>query len=291
MGQDLPLDRFFIVAQPIVSLQSPSACFNYEVLVRMRGENDEVLNPGHFLKAIERNGLVSQLDRFVLRSTLQWLHANPEHVEKLSYASVNLSGGSLNDNRFLEDALAIMQDFQELAPKICFEITESVALGDINNTRHFADRVKSMGCFLALDDFGAGYTSFSYMKDFPADVVKIDGAYVKNMRRRSMDYAIVRAVTDLSHEIGMSVVAEWAETPDLISALARMGVDYGQGWALGKPMDMDRLLTGNCAADFVAEPELKKILTNPPKPMFRKPGIYVPGQSLNFEGLAIPAAR
>ncbi len=291
MGQDLPLDRFFIVAQPIVSLQSPASNFNYEVLVRMRGENNEVLNPGHFLKAIERNGLVSQLDRFVLRSTLQWLDQHPKHVEKLTYASVNLSGGSLNDHRFLEDALAIMQDFKDLAPKICFEITESVALGDIKNTRHFADRVKSMGCMLALDDFGAGYTSFAYMKEFPADVVKIDGAYVKNMRRRSMDYAIVRAVTDLSHEIGMSVVAEWAETPDLISALARMGVDYGQGWALGKPMDMERLLEGNCAADFVAEPELKKLLNNPPKPNFRKPGIFVPGESRDFEGLIIPGVR
>lgn len=291
MGQDLPLDRFFIVAQPIVSLQSPASSFNYEVLVRMRGENNEVLNPGHFLKAIERNGLVSQLDRFVLRSTLQWLDQHPQHVEKLTYASVNLSGGSLNDHRFLEDALAIMQDFKDLAPKICFEITETVALGDIKNTRHFADRVKSMGCMLALDDFGAGYTSFAYMKEFPADVVKIDGAYVKNMRRRSMDYAIVRAVTDLSHEIGMSVVAEWAETPDLIAALARMGVDYGQGWALGKPMDMERLLEGNCAADFVAEPELKKLLNNPPKPNFRRPGTFAPGESRDFEGLIIPGVH
>jgi diguanylate cyclase (GGDEF)-like protein len=291
MGQDLPLDRFFLVAQPIVSLQSPSSNFNYEVLVRMKGDTGEVLNPGHFLKAIERNGLVSQLDRFVLRSTLQWLEQHPQHVEKLTYASVNLSGGSLNDHRFLEDALAIMQEHKDLAPKICFEITESVALGDINTTRHFADRVKSMGCMLALDDFGAGYTSFAYMKEFPADVVKIDGAYVKNMRRRSMDYAIVRAVTDLSHEIGMSVVAEWAETPDLISALAKMGVDYGQGWALGKPMEMERLLEGNCGADFVSEPELKRLLSNPPAPNFRKPGIFVPGEIRDFEGLVIPGAR
>ncbi len=291
MGQDLPLDRFFIVAQPIVSLQSPGSNFNYEILVRMHGDNNEVLNPGHFLKAIERNGLVSQLDRFVLRSTLQWLYEHPKHVEKLTYASVNLSGGSLNDHRFLEDALALMQDFRELAPKICFEITESVALGDIKNTRHFAERVKSMGCMLALDDFGAGYTSFAYMKEFPADVVKIDGAYVRNMRRRSMDYAIVRAVTDLSHEIGMSVVAEWAETPDLISSLARMGVDYGQGWALGKPMEMDRLLEGHCAADFVLDAKLKTQLMNPPQPKFRKPGIFIPAESEEFSGLVIPAAR
>jgi EAL domain-containing protein (putative c-di-GMP-specific phosphodiesterase class I) len=123
------------------------------------------------------------------------------------------------------------------------------------------------------------------------NVLDLVTAYIKNMRRRSMDYAIVRAVTDLSHEIGMSVVAEWAETPDLISALARMGVDYGQGWALGKPMEMERLLEGNCAADFVAEPELKKLLNNPPKPNFRKPGTFVPGAARDFEGLLIPGAR
>ena len=235
LQQHVPTERYFLEFQPIVALQSPMSSLCYEVLIRMRGEQGQVVPPGKFIGAAERNGLMSQIDRWVLRSTLEWLDNHPEHRDRLGFATINISGASLNDNRFVDDAFSMIAEHPLAMPKLCFEITESVALHDLGSTRRFVDRVRMYGSKLALDDFGAGYTSFNYLKEIPADFIKIDGSFVKDINLNPANYAITRTIVDLTHELGMRSIAEWAETPDTIAALIELGVDYGQGFGLVRP--------------------------------------------------------
>ena len=230
-------DRYFLDFQPIVSLHRPDESLNYEVLLRMRDEFGGVIPPGRFIGAAERNGLMSDIDRWVLRSTLEWLDTHPAHRDRLAFATINISGASLNDSRFIDDAFAMIADHPLAMPKLCFEITESVALNDLNSTRRFIDRVRQYGSKLALDDFGAGYTSFNYLKEIPADFIKIDGSFVRDINLNPANYAITRTIVDLTHELGMRSIAEWAETPETVEALIELGVDYGQGFGLARAMD------------------------------------------------------
>jgi EAL domain-containing protein (putative c-di-GMP-specific phosphodiesterase class I) len=168
--------------------------------------------------------------------------------------AVNLSGGSLNDERFITDAFAILADHGPLVSRLCIEITESVALHDLSNTRHFIDGIRKFGAKLALDDFGAGYTSFSYLRSLPADAVKIDGAYVKDLLAHPANQAIVQAIVDLTRNLGMKCIAEWPEDVATLEALAEMGVDYAQGYVISRPLLPERILLGNSAADFIEDP-------------------------------------
>jgi EAL domain-containing protein (putative c-di-GMP-specific phosphodiesterase class I) len=136
------------------------------------------------------------------------------------------------------------------------EITESVALHDLKNTRRFINRVRSYGARVALDDFGAGYTSFSYLKELPADLLKIDGGFVINMNQHPANVSIVEAIVNLARNLGMKTIAEWAEDTATVQALADIGVDYVQGFAVAHPMDPEKLLEVSSAAGFIKDAEL-----------------------------------
>jgi diguanylate cyclase (GGDEF)-like protein len=253
-------ERYFLEFQPIVALQSAMASTSYEVLIRMRGEGGRVIPPGKFIGAAERNGLMSQIDRWVLRSTLEWLDDHPDHRDRLAFATINISGASLNDIRFVDDAFAMIAEHPLAMPKLCFEITESVALHDLGSTRRFFDRVRMYGSKLALDDFGAGYTSFNYLKEIPADFIKIDGSFVKEINRNPANYAITRMIVDLTHELGMRSIAEWAETPDTIASLIQLGVDYGQGFGLARPMAPEIVTAATSGGALVNDPLVLTLL-------------------------------
>jgi diguanylate cyclase (GGDEF)-like protein len=254
MKQRFPEERLFLNAQPIISLADPNGSLAYEVLVRLKGENGGVISPGQFIPAAEKNGLMSMVDRWVLNETLVWLELNKEHAKRVDFITVNLSGASLNDLRFAEDALSIVKEHRQLASKICFEVTESVALFDLKTTLRFVEQTKSFGCKLALDDFGAGYTSFKYLKDIPSDILKIDGSYVRGINKSVANHAIVKAVTDLTHEMGMKCVAEWIEDIPTIRTLQRLGMDYGQGFGMSRPMSMDDITVATSGFDAMTEP-------------------------------------
>ena len=260
LQQRIPTDRYFLEFQPIVALHSASASMSYEVLIRMRGEDGRVVPPGKFIGAAERNGLMSQIDRWVLRTTLEWLDGHPEHRSQLAFATINISGSSLNDSRFVDDAFAMIAQHPLATPKLCFEITESVALHDLGSTRRFVDRVRMYGSKLALDDFGAGYTSFNYLKEIPADFIKIDGSFIKDINRNPANFSITRTIVDLTHELGMRSIAEWAETPDTIRSLIDLGVDYGQGFGLVRPVSQDLILTATSCADLVTDAAVGALL-------------------------------
>lgn len=260
LRQRVPTERYFLEFQPIVSLRAANQSLNYEVLIRMRGDDGGVIPPGKFIGAAERNGLMSQIDRWVLLNTLEWLDQHPAHRDRLNFATLNLSGASLNDVRFIEDAFSMIAEHPIAATKLCFEITESIALNDVGSTRRFVDRVRSFGSKLALDDFGAGYTSFNYLKEIPADFIKIDGSFVKDINQNPGNYAITRTIVDLTHELGMSSIAEWAETVDTIASLIHLQVDYGQGFGLVRPLAKEVVTSASSSISMVKDPAVINLL-------------------------------
>jgi EAL domain-containing protein (putative c-di-GMP-specific phosphodiesterase class I) len=241
-----------------VPLVDPRSALAYEVLVRMRADDGSVIPPMHFIPAAEKNGLMSQIDRWVLNHILVWLEQNPAHAAVTDFITVNLSGASLNDFRFAEDALSIVKEHRHLANKICFEVTESVALFDLKTTLRFVEQTKSFGCRLALDDFGAGYTSFKYLKDIPSDIVKIDGSYVRTINKSVANHAIVKAITDLTHEMGMLCVAEWIEDLPTVKTLRRLGMDYGQGFAFCRPTELENIVKYSSGFDSLTGSPLRE---------------------------------
>jgi diguanylate cyclase (GGDEF)-like protein len=252
---DMPQpEGLFLMMQPSMSLRDPYGSLNFEVLLRMRGRDGSIVPAWKVITAAERNGRIATIDKWVLKTTLEWLATHSAHLKNSSYVAVNLSGGSLNDERFITDAFAILADHGPVASRLCIEITESVALHDLTNTRHFIEGIRKYGTKLALDDFGAGYTSFSYLRSLPADAVKIDGAYVKDLLAHPANQAIVQAIVDLTRNLGMKCIAEWPEDVATLEALAEMGVDYAQGYVISRPLMPERILLGNSAADFIEDP-------------------------------------
>jgi EAL domain-containing protein (putative c-di-GMP-specific phosphodiesterase class I) len=173
---------------------------------------------------------------------------------------MNLSGASLNDERFVEDTLEILARHGDVAGRLCIEITESVALHDLHNTRRFIEQVRAFGVKVALDDFGAGYTSFSYLKELPADVLKIDGNFVVNINAHPANVAIVEAIVKLAANLGMETIAEWAEDAATVRTLSGLGVDYVQGYAVSRPQSPERLLAASSSASFISDAELVQLV-------------------------------
>jgi EAL domain-containing protein (putative c-di-GMP-specific phosphodiesterase class I) len=153
-----------------------------------------------------------------------------------------------------------MRRHVHVASRLCMEITESVALHDLDNTRRFIDQVRNFGVKVALDDFGAGYTSFSYLKELPADVLKIDGNFIVNINEHPANVAIVEAIVNLAVNLGMKTIAEWAEDTATVRTLAEIGVDYVQGYVVARSMAPERLLTAKSAAGFIEDEQLLQLV-------------------------------
>ena len=239
----LATERLRIHAQPIVPLQADSGTLCYEVLLRAIGDKGVPEPPARLIAAAERHGGMSAIDRFVLQTTLSHLSEHPAHLAELGFVCVNLSGVSLNDERFRRDATAMLGAHPDAAKKLCLEITESVALLDVNTTRRFVDQMQRIGVRIALDDFGAGYTSFAYLKDIPASLIKIDGQFIVDLSRNVKHQGIIRAMEQLARELGMRCVAEWVEDVPTLARLLQIGIDYAQGFALSKSRPLEHWLT------------------------------------------------
>lgn len=249
-------DCLYLEMQPIMSLKAPHASLNFEVLVRMRDPQGKQVNTEHLIKAGEASGRMGMIDRWVLTTTLAWLNTHDAQLKHTRFVSVNLSGGSLNDEEFLGEIYAMLEQNRHLVDKLCLEITESMALHDLDNTRRFVDKVRGYGAKVALDDFGAGYTSFSYLKEFKADLLKIDGSFIVNMNQHPANIAIVEAIVSLANNLGMKVIAEWAEDNATVETLTEIGVDYVQGFAVARSQHPDKLLAAASSASFIQDEEL-----------------------------------
>ncbi len=238
LRESAPGQSLFWVAQPIAALSATESPIAFEALSRLRTRDGDIIYPARFIKAAERNGLVCVIDRWMLESLLEWLDRHGSRHPDLQYVSMNLSGSSLNDERFIADALAMLRASGPLAARLCIEITEGVALYDLANTRRVLDRFKAQAVRVALDDFGAGYTSFSYLRELPADLLKIDGSFTRSLGHDPVNVGITETIIALAHRLGMQSVAEWAEHAAIVATLRRLGADFAQGDAIGRPVRM-----------------------------------------------------
>jgi EAL domain-containing protein (putative c-di-GMP-specific phosphodiesterase class I) len=227
------------------------------VLLRMRDTAGELVPVSRVIAAAEDSGRMSKIDHWVLTTTLAWLDQHRAKLLRTQFVCINLSGASLNDEEFMLEVFDMLRRNSHISSFLCIEITESIALHDLKNPRRFIDKVRGYGARVALDDFGAGYTSFSYLKELPADLLKIDGSFVVNMNQHPANVSIVEAIVNLARNLGMKTIAEWAEDAATVQALAEIGVDYVQGFAVAHPMDPELLLQASSAASFIQDVELQ----------------------------------
>lgn len=224
-------DRFTLYHQKIAALNSNGADL-HEILLRMAGDHGEPLAPGFFIPIAEAYDLAPLIDRWVLRKSLDLLARG---ALPGSQVSINLSGQTLGDETFLDDALAYLKASRVDTARIFFEITETNAVAHLGRALRFIGALKEKGCRFILDDFGSGFSSFSYLRNLPVDLLKIDGQLVKDMATDPVLKAMVRSIHQISHSIGLKTIAEWIEDEATLEALKELGVDYGQGFLLHRP--------------------------------------------------------
>jgi EAL domain-containing protein (putative c-di-GMP-specific phosphodiesterase class I) len=206
----------------------------------MRDENGGIISPGLFIEAAERYGNTPSNDRWVIRSAFRWLVSEADERERLTLCSINLSGQSLGDEKFLPFVVDQFQMSGIDATKICFEITETAAIASYSQANRFINALKELGCMFALDDFGTGLSSFGYLKHFPVDFLKIDGSFVKEILHDPIDREMVRSINEIGHLTGKRTIAEFAENEEIITMLKGMGIDYAQGYGVSEPKRVTR---------------------------------------------------
>lgn len=236
-------NRFCLYSQPIIPLTAPeNAIIHQEILLRMIGYDGQIIPPNQFLPYAEQYGLMPAIDRWVLESFLTGI-PNPSKCmacwARSDYCgclnSLNLSGSSINDDEFLNFLEEAVVSHPIPPQSLLFEITETVALLNIEKTKHFICRLQQLGCQFALDDFGTGMASLGYLKELPLNFVKIDGLFVRDLTNNSISEAIVSAIVQIAQVKGTETIAEFVENRAILEQLKTMGVDYAQGYYLGKP--------------------------------------------------------
>ena len=201
-------------------------------------ETGEYILPGGFLDAAERFGLMPEIDRWVVEHAFKWLDEQPEN-NTLKYF-INLSGKSIGDTKLLECIKTSLANLTVSASQIVFEITENVAISDLDNARHFISELKTLGFKTALDDFGVGYSSFTYLRELDVDYVKIDGSFIDSMHTDELNFALVKAINDVCHIMGKSTIAEFVQNDESMILLQEIGVDFAQGYNIATAADFDQ---------------------------------------------------
>lgn len=237
--QALSEDNFFLVFQEIAANQVKDEQYHYEILLRLINENGNLCAPGQFLAIAERYNLMPSIDRWVIRHFFKWLSEQPDHLEKLSCASINLSPQSLSDDSFSEFLISTFDLYAIPHHKICFEITESMAITHIDNTHTFIETLHRLGCRFALDDFGTGFSSYAYLKELKVDYLKIDGMFIKNLTQDDVSLAMVKSISDVAKAIGIETIAEFVESQAIREKLIELGITYSQGYHIHKPVKLD----------------------------------------------------
>lgn len=230
-------NRFHLHYQPIVRIKLDKAdtTRHYEILLRMYDEDNKLVLPGSFIPAAEHYNRMVEIDRWVVRNALASLTSNPPQDV---VCAINLSGHSVNDERFLDFLIEQIETSGVPSHKICFEITETVAITNLMKASSFIRTIKSMGCQFSLDDFGSGMSSFTYLKNLSVDFLKIDGSFVTGMMRSPVDRAMVESINNIGHILGIKTIAEFVESDGILEQLRDIGVDYAQGFGIAKPVPL-----------------------------------------------------
>ena len=184
--------------------------------------------------------MMPHVDRWVISHTLDWMAAHLRRAEEMPVCAMNISGASVCDSQFRNFLLSALHEQRALCENICFEITETAAVADLGSAIDFMKSVKTLGCRFALDDFGAGMSSFTYLKNLPVDFIKIDGAFVKDLLNDDVSLAMVRAIADISRVMQIASIAEFVENDAIRLKLSEMGIDYVQGYGVGMPQPIEQ---------------------------------------------------
>ncbi|MGD8323959.1 MAG: EAL domain-containing protein [Gammaproteobacteria bacterium] len=232
-------NRFEMYRQTIQPLhQGLEQGAHYELLLRMRDEQGQIVSPELFINSAERYGLTPQIDRWVITNVFRWLVSEADERERLALCSINLSGRSLADEKFLPFVIEQFKTSGLNGALICFEITETAAIASYSQANRFIHALKELGCRFALDDFGTGLSSFGYLKHFPVDFLKIDGSFVREIIHDPIDREMVRSINEIGHLTGKRTIAEFAENEEIITMLRGIGVDYAQGYGVDRPQEL-----------------------------------------------------
>lgn len=234
-------NSFCLFAQPIMNFSSHEVS-HYELLIRLEDEDGTLIPPGSFLPAAERYDLMEKIDFWVLDEFCRILESHEAFFQSINFVTINLSGQTINNGLFLERMISKVDSGEIQPQKVCFEITETVAISNLNSAVNFIDKLKAKGFRFALDDFGSGASSFAYLKNLPVDYLKIDGIFVKDIVDDPIDFALVKSINEVGHIMNMKTIAEFVENESIAQMLTSIGVDYGQGYGLGKPIDFAELI-------------------------------------------------
>ncbi len=243
INQALEEDQFCLYAQAIVPLVDKPGK-HYELLLRMKDVEGKIICPGAFLPAAERYNLISKLDHWVIENMFYVLSENSVFLNEVDFCSINLSGQSLTDQEILDLITSQLKKYCIPGEKICFEITETAAISNLDIATKFIASLRGLGCQFALDDFGSGLSSFAYLKNLPVDYLKIDGMFVKDIANDPINNAMVKSINEIGHIMGMQTIAEFVENDVIKGMLKEIGVDYAQGYGIGKPQPLDELING-----------------------------------------------
>ena len=234
-------DRFCLYVQPIVPIDHEEDHNHYEVLIRYRNRNGDIVSPGDFLPPAERYNLIERIDSWVVSNIIRWLEKHPGMDNEVMF-SINLSGRSIGSQTFHKFLRNSLIETGINLKALCFEITETAVVDNVEQSVEFINSIKQLGVRFSLDDFGTGLSSFSYLKQFPVDYLKIDGEFVRDIIEDDKSYVFVRSMTEVGHCLDMKVIAEFVESDTMFEKLREANVDYVQGYTVGKPMAIDTLL-------------------------------------------------
>ena len=241
----LEQNRFLLYAQPIYSIDDINKSDSYEILVRLKETSGTIIRPGAFLAAAERFNLSNKLDKWVFENTLHWFTSQPVALNKLTSCSINLSGLSLSDESFLEFVANTLDATGFPCDKLCFEITETAAISNLERANAFIGSLKEKGCSFALDDFGSGLSSYGYLKNLPVDAIKIDGAFIRNIERNEIDRAVVKSICEIASLMDKKITAEYVESKAALEILHQLNVDYVQGNYLAPSLPISLAVLGD----------------------------------------------
>jgi diguanylate cyclase (GGDEF)-like protein/PAS domain S-box-containing protein len=235
-------DRFCLYVQPIVAIDSDEKHTHYEVLIRYRSSDGSIISPGDFLPPAERYNLIERIDNWVVSNVIAWLEEHQHELHDVMF-SINLSGRSIGSQTFHKFLRESLEESSIEMSALCFEITETAVVDNVERSVEFINSIKELGVKFSLDDFGTGLSSFSYLKQFPVDYLKIDGEFVRDILQDDTSYVFIRSMTEVGHCLDMKVIAEFVESDTMFDKLREANVDYIQGYTVGKPVSIQSLLS------------------------------------------------
>jgi diguanylate cyclase (GGDEF)-like protein/PAS domain S-box-containing protein len=232
-------DRFQLYFQEIMPLDGRQQSFilHGEILLRLIDKEGDIVSPSNFLPAAERYNMITLIDEWVIDQSIQWLATRKDKV----LISVNLSGKSLSNSECLNFIVSRIKQYRINPELLCFEVTETAAIGNLGNAIHFMTVLKKLGCTFALDDFGSGLSSFSYLNSLPVDYLKIDGTFVMDIDKDPMHFAMVKSINEVGQVMGIKTIAEYAASESILDCLREVGVDNAQGYAIARPIPLSSL--------------------------------------------------